>query len=286
MTATLSSKFLNHSGRRWIAGALLLIALTGQALAQTVALTFDDGFDIESAGPQAVSDNAAIIDALKQHSVRSMLFPSGVAIGHPANLALVRAWGENGHAIGNHTYSHWALGKSDTPKYLADVARAHELLQALPGWCPNLRFPYLDEGATPAQHEQVMAWLAQHGYGVAAATISMPDWHWEKQYLDMLQSGLAAQASALRQDYIQQILAQAQAQDARWTRQLKRRPAHVLLLHTTHLNASVLPELLQALKSAGWTLIDPVRALDDPIYQRSYSGADGAPVVLPPQACH
>lgn len=276
---------LHRLGRLWLAGALLLAAQAGAGWAQSIAFTFDDGFDVASGGPRAVSDNAAMLDTLKRHAVRAMLFPSGVALGDPANLALVRAWGENGHAIGNHTYSHEALSKSDTGRYLADVQRAHDLLRALPGWCPRLRFPYLDEGGTPAQHDQAMAWLAGHGYGVAAATVSMPDWRWEKQYLDLLQTGTPAQADALRQDYVRQILAQARAQDSRWTQRLKRSPAHVLLLHATHLNAAALPELLQGLKAAGWTLIDPSQALEDPIYQRSHAGPGGNTLTLPAPTC-
>lgn len=273
----------------WLLGALLCLVFAGTGHAQTIALTFDDGFDVASAGPQAVADNTAMLAALKRHRVRAMLFPSGVALANPENLALVRAWGEAGHAIGNHTYSHGFLSKSDTAQYFADVGRAQAILQALPGWCPRLRFPYLDEGGSPAQHDQAMRWLARHGYGVASATISLPDWEFAQRYLDMLQASSQAEAAAFRQDYVRRILAEAEAQEAHWVQELKRRPAHVLLLHANHLNAAILPELLDSLESQGWTIIDPANAFQDPIYQRGYTGESGSEKelhALPVPSCH
>ncbi|WP_353194401.1 polysaccharide deacetylase family protein [Pusillimonas noertemannii] len=280
---------LHRLGCSWLLCALLLLVSAGVGHAQTIALTFDDGFDVASGGPQAAADNTAMLAALKRHRVRSMLFPSGVALANPENLALVRAWGEAGHAIGNHTYSHGYLSKSDTAQYFSDVGRAQAILEALPGWCPRLRFPYLDEGGNPAQHDLAMRWLAQHGYGVASATVSVPDWEYAQRYLDMQQASSQADAAAFRRDYIQRILAEAKAQETRWVQELKRSPAHVLLLHANHLNAAILPELLNSLKSQGWTIVDAASAFQDPIYQRGYtdeSGNEKKLLALPVPACH
>jgi len=279
---------MRRIARSWLLAAMLL-AQIGAGQAQTIALTFDDGFDVASKGPQAAVDNAAMLATLKQHRLRSMLFPSGAALGSPENLAMVRAWSDDGHAIGNHTYSHGSLSQSDTSAYFADVSRAQAILQTLPGWCPRLRFPYLDEGADPAQHDEAMRWLAQHGYGVASATIFMPDWELAQQYLKTLQAGSQTKAALFRRNYLRRIMAQAQAQDTYWTHKLKRSPAHVLLLHANHLNAAVLPDLIQALNDEGWTLVDPAIALQDPIYQRSYAAtpdASSGPLSLPVPACH
>ncbi|MDX3895530.1 polysaccharide deacetylase family protein [Pusillimonas sp.] len=274
--------------RSWLLAAALM-AQAGAGQAQTIALTFDDGFDVASGGPQAVADNAAMLAVLKQHRLRGMLFPSGIALENADNLALVRAWSADGHAIGNHTYLHGALSQSDTAEYFADVERAQAILQTLPGWCPRLRFPYLDEGASAMQHDEAMRWLAQHDYGVASATIFMPDWELAQQYLQTLQTGSPTRAALFRRDYLRRIMAQAQAQNAYWTHKLKRSPAHVLLLHANHLNAAVLPDLLQALDEQGWTLVDPAIALQDPIYQRSYtstSDTSGASLPLPVPTCY
>ncbi len=229
-----------------------------------------------------------MLAALKQHHVRGMLFPAGPALDNLENMALVRAWSQHGHAIGNHTYRHTSLSNTDAEQYFADVSHAQNILQDLPGWCPRLRFPYLDEGNTQALHNQAMQWLAQQGYGVAAVTVSLPDWEFAQHYLDTLQSGSDTDAATFRQNYVQQLWTQIQTQEAHWFKILKRSPAHVLLLHTNHLNAVVLPDLLHLLKHNGWHIIDPARAFQDPIYQRSYTSPQATgvpPSTLPSPAC-
>jgi len=284
--------FLPSRAFRFCAFASLLAAFTVFALlcaspgyAQSVALTFDDGFDATNGNTQAARDNASVLATLKKQGVRAMLFPAGQLADHDENLELVRHWGEAGHAIGNHTYSHEALSKSDTTRYLDDVRRAHELLHALPGWCPRLRFPYLDEGKDQTQHSQAIQWLAQHGYGVAPVTIALSDWEYAQRYEDLLQSGSDQDASAFRQRYVELIGTQAHEQDVQWQAQVHRSPAHVLLLHTNRLNAAVLPDLLQWFTRHGWSFTDPLTAFGDPIYQRGYTNAEGSSTTLPQPAC-
>ena len=259
------------------------VGLCANTHAQTIALTFDDGFDVKN--EHAASDNTAVLDTLKRHRVRAALFPVGFLADIPRNMALVQAWSHAGHAIGNHTYSHEALSKNDTIRYINDVQQAQALLQSLPGWCPRLRFPYLDEGGSGPQYQQAMQWLAQAGYGIAPATIALPDWVLTRRYEDILANGNAADALAFRHDYLEQVWKQIQAQETHWHTTLGRSPTHVLLLHTNRLNAAVLPDLLQRLQHQGWSFVDAAVAFQDPIYQRRYSQADGTVATLPSPAC-
>ncbi len=276
-----------RAGGSWLLAALFTLAcLTAAAShAQTLAITFDDGFDAANGNAQAVDDNAAMLAALKRYRVRAMLFPAGFIAERPENMALVREWGKAGHAIGNHTYSHEALSKSDTGQYLADILQAHKLLHTLPGWCPRLRFPFLDEGGGQAQHGQAIQWLAWHGYGVAPVTIALRDWEDAQRYQEILKTGSNEDAAAFRRHYVERVGQQAQAQEAYWQGEIKRSPAHVLLLHANHLNAAALPDLLQWFDRHGWTFIDPLSAFADPIYQRGYTDENGAPAALPTPAC-
>lgn len=256
--------------------------------AKKLAITFDDGFDIATGGDQAIHDNQTLLNALATHDVRSMIFPSGPALAFPENLALIRDWGIRGHAIGNHTFSHAALSETDTQTYLDDIVRAQNILEALPGWCPRLRLPYLDEGKDSQQHHHVMAWLSSRGYGVAPATITLADWDYAARYLDILKTGQPGAASEFRQIYLSKILEQVAHDDRHWRDKIQRRPLHVLLLHTNHLNTSVLNDLLNSLKQQGWTFIDATQAFTDPIYQRAVKADEShspAITALPVPAC-
>ncbi len=269
--------------RQLLAAAVLGSVGLGTAAAQQIAITLDDGMDPRGDARMA-GWNQQLLDALQAQRVRAMFFPAGFMVDSPQGMALVHDWSRAGHAVGNHTYSHQALSQGSPQVFLADVQRADALFAGLPGWCPRLRFPYLDEGATPALREAVLGWMAGHGYGVASATIAIDDWTYNERLLSQTGKGASPDVSAHRQAYLDRLWQEATQQRERWQQMLGREPAHVLLLHVNALNALLMPDILAMFKSRGWTFIDPVTALADPIYQRGLL-REGQTVALPPPAC-
>ncbi|OZI70839.1 polysaccharide deacetylase family protein [Bordetella genomosp. 12] len=282
---TLSSyPSLLASIRRVIVVAMLGLAAS-QAAAQQVAITFDDGFDprIE---PRAARWNAHILQTLAQHHVRAMIFPAGVAVDSPAGLALVRDWGKAGHAIGNHTYTHQGYTDGTTAEaFMQDVARGQAMTDTMPGWCPRLRLPYLNEGSTPERREHLYRLLAQQGYGIAPVTIGIDDWNYSERFVAAANKDPALNLEPYRKPYLDRLWQEVQTQEAHWQKTLGRSPVHVLLLHANGLNAVMLPDILALFEARGWTFADPITAFSDPIYQRPYTGTDGAQHALPIPAC-
>ena len=87
---------------------------------KTLYLTFDDGPDPEVT-PQ-------VLDMLKKHGAKATFFVCGKQAEN--NRWLLQRICDEGHAVGNHTYSHpngWRMGQR---KYLADAERAQVLLQS------------------------------------------------------------------------------------------------------------------------------------------------------------
>src|SRR5690554_3500393 len=96
---------------RFVASPLLLFACLTclqptASYAQSIALTFDDGFQATVSSEQAIKDNARVLATLKKYGIKSMLFPNGPALEYQDNLVLVKEWGDAGHILGNHTFSH------------------------------------------------------------------------------------------------------------------------------------------------------------------------------------
>lgn len=259
------------------AGILSLLALFGGgAQAQTIGLSFDDGFEPVSR-PVSAQENQRVLSVLAQHKIRAMLFPAGFSMGSAAGMDLIRDWSAAGHHIGNHSYQHQAYSQTDPVSYQHDIEHAESLLRDLPGWCPRMRFPYLDEGNTPEKHNAMMQWLAQHGYGVAPATITLEDWNDNSAYETLQAAGNETAMHAYRQDYLNRVWSEIQKQGQHWPQVLGGRdPAHILLLHANSLNAAVLPDLIDRLQTSGWSIVDAAQALQDPIYQRSYQAAPAA----------
>lgn len=155
---SLSMEWRRAAGRFAAFGLALLLAVSGPAVAQKVALTFDDGLN-PTEQDRAAEWNAAILRALSDAKVGSMIFPAGRRVDNPEGLALVREWGLAGHGIANHTYAHMNLNakRTSADAFIADAEKAQALLEDLPGWTARLRFPYLKEGDTAAKRDAVRA---------------------------------------------------------------------------------------------------------------------------------
>ncbi|HEY0294498.1 MAG TPA: polysaccharide deacetylase family protein [Bordetella sp.] len=281
--ASTSPTFLQALTR--VLAATLLCLAPWLARAESVAITFDDGLDPRSE-PRAVQWNARILSALAKHHVRTMFFPAGVVVDSPEGLALVRAWGEAGHAIGNHTYSHQGFLDTTSPQaFMQDILREQALVGGMPGWCPRIRLPYLNEGNTPERRNQFFELLAQHGYGEAPVTLGIDDWNYSERFVNALNQNPNMDIAPFRKAYLDRWQQELRKQAAEWRQRLGRSPVHVMLLHTNGLNATVLSDLLAMMEADGWTFVDPAQAFTDYIYQRGYPKSDGTIVPLPVPAC-
>ncbi|WP_119078946.1 polysaccharide deacetylase family protein [Chitinophaga alhagiae] len=104
------------------------------ATEKAVALSFDDG-PVNSFTPQ-------ILDILKEHQVPAAFFCIGRRVEEAPGL--VRRAEEEGHLIGNHSYSHHALfDLYPVYKMKAELQKANQAIEAASGVKPALfRPPY------------------------------------------------------------------------------------------------------------------------------------------------
>ena len=248
-------------------GALIGSCLACAVHAQEVALSFDDGFDPRTQ-PQAAAWNAEILDALAFAEIRAIFFPVGQRVDSKAGLALVHAWGDAGHAIGNHTYTHADLAASRTTvdRFTADIVRDEAVLADLPGFTRRLRFPYLKEGETAARRDGVRAWLDAHDYRSGAVTIDTSDWYYDARYRAWRGKHPKADPAPFRRVYLAHLASRLAFYDGLSQRLFKRSVKHVMLLHTNALNAEFLPDVIELLRGKGWTIVRPGDAYADPVY--------------------
>lgn len=116
-----------------------------------VALTFDDGPNAATTG--------RLLDGLKERGVRATFFLIGQKIGESPELVVRMA--EEGHQIGNHTWSHRKLEGPCAGQVEEEVSRTEEALRDLLGegefW---LRPPYgyVSEGAEKSFDVPLVRW--------------------------------------------------------------------------------------------------------------------------------
>lgn len=103
-----------------------------EAEQKKVALTFDDG-----PGPYT----ERLLDGLKERNVQATFF----VLGEKAELCpeTIQRMHEEGHVIGNHTYSHTQLNVISCEQALEEVERTNQVIERLTGERPDLlRPPY------------------------------------------------------------------------------------------------------------------------------------------------
>ncbi len=95
-------------------------------VARTVALTFDDGPN--------VLYTERLLDGLAERDVKATFFLIGKnAEAHPE---IVRRMAEEGHLIGNHTYSHLKLTAGNESEFLEEINRTGEIIGDITGTMP------------------------------------------------------------------------------------------------------------------------------------------------------
>ena len=235
--------------------------------AQSVAFSFDDGLD-PTTQPEAPQWNAAIIAALDHAGLKSIQYATGMRVGSPAGLELLRAWASAGHEIGNHTYSHRSLSSADTSleEFIADAERNEKLLRDLPGWTKRFRFPYLKEGQTVEKRDGFREWLRSQGYGSGQVSIDNSDWYYNTRYLAWREKNPSKDPAIFRAPYLTHLWNRAVYYDSLAKRTEGRSVKHVLLMHMNAINAAFLPDVIAMFKAKGWGVINVEDAYSDPIY--------------------
>ena len=185
---------------------------------------------------------------------------AGAIDGEPASAPVLDLWRTAGFPLGNHGRAHLDLDQVGVAAFTADVAADEPLLQAKMGaadwrW---FRFPFLHEGRDPAARTEVRGWLADHGYRIAAVSMSFGDYLWNPPYARCATAGDKAGIAALERSY---LTAASEALDAA-------DPARpqVLLMHIGAFDARMLPRLLRLYRTRRVRFVSLAEAERDPIY--------------------
>ncbi len=259
---------LIHWAAKVAALSALALAAAGAAHAQSVAFSFDDGPKLEATpllSPAA--RNQALLDALARHGVKAALFVT-VANGadRPEGLAMARAWGEAGHAIGNHTVTHPDLHKATLEQYQRELLDCDAVIRPLPGYRKWFRFTYLREGNTLAKRDGMRSFLQAQGYRNAYVSLDTSDWRFDELLGEVLRKNPSADLAPLKATYLAHVWQRAQAYRALAQQLQGRDIAQVILLHHNLVNALWLSDVIEMFKTAGWSITTPALAFADRVY--------------------
>jgi len=181
---------------------------------KTIYLTFDTGYEN--------GNMIAILDALKKHNAPAAFF----VVGHfiKSSPDLTRRMCEDGHIVGNHTFSHPDMSKiADKEKFKEELASLEELFKETTGKDMS-RYYRPPQGK---YSESNLSHAYELGYSTAFWSLAYVDWLIDKQ--------------PSKQQAFDKLIPRIH-------------PGAIVLLHTTSkTNAEILDELLYRYKEMGYT---------------------------------
>ena len=247
------------------------VLLTGAAHAQSLAFTFDDGPRLQQTpllSPQQRND--ALLAALAKHHVHAALFvTAGNGADQPDGYALAKAWGEAGHAVGNHTMTHLDLNgaKISLAQYEKEVLDCDKIIGTLPGYQKWFRYTYLHEGNTPEKRDGIRTFLKEAGYRNAYVSLDTSDWRLDEKLVQVLTDNPKADIAPIKQAYLSHLRQRALAYRDLAHKLQGRDIPQVILMHHNLINALWLDDAITQFEEMGWTITTPAAAYADPVYQ-------------------
>jgi peptidoglycan-N-acetylglucosamine deacetylase len=132
-----------------------------------VLLTFDDG-----PHPKLTP---RLLDVMKEHGVTGVFFVIGERVAVAAGKDIVRRAFEEGHRIGNHTYTHPDLRKLDEGQVRDELLRTERLIAPWLGDHKLFRPPY------GAHNPTVDTVVRDLGYHMMLWSVDSEDWRAERK---------------------------------------------------------------------------------------------------------
>lgn len=186
----------------------------GDTSKKTIYLTFDAGFENGNTAP--------ILDALKKHNVKAAFF----LVGNYMNTSpdLVKRMIEEGHLVGNHTYSHPDMSAiSNQEAFQQELTKLETLYESITG--TKMKKYYRPPQGKYSVENLKMA--NAMGYKTIFWSLAYVDWYQDKQ--------------PTKEQAFKKLLGRIH-------------PGAVVLLHSTSkTNAEILDELLTKWEDMGYT---------------------------------
>lgn len=250
--------------RRAVLAAFATLPFIAATRAPGVAITVDD-FDLtDTPLMSGLQRDEAIRAALAKRGVKAAGFAIGRNVGDAQGAKVLRAWSEQGHILGNHSFSHRRYDGRDPAGAMADILRCEPLLASHAGFRKLYRYPYLAEGDTAEGRDALRALLRANGYRNGQVTIDTSDWFIDGRLTARLKTDPATDLAPYQRFYLDHVWARATFYDDLAKDVFGHSLDHTLLIHHRLTTGLFLDDLLAMFRNRGWRLIDAATAFAAP----------------------
>ena len=237
-----------------------------------VALTFDDLPAVGTLPPD--TNRTKILTALAaelkaNHLEGTYGFVNAIKLENDSDAQqALHVWLDSGMNIGSHTWSHVSITDHPAEIFEQEIAKNESALETY-GQTRDwrwFRYPFLWEGETLEKRRAVRRYLAEHRYRIAQVSIDFEDYAWNDAY-----SRCSAKQDTSAIDWLKQSYLEAAREYITLGREEQiiafgHEIPNVLLLHGTAFTTLMLPQLLDQLRSEGFSFDALADVEKDPAY--------------------
>ncbi len=286
-------KKINITGcASWVLASLVATSAlgVGSAGSRSVAVTFDDLPAVASStgncNLEGMLDlNRRLLNQIETHRVPAagLVKEGGICDRLRENHLprLLSMWLDDGHELGNHTFSHFDINNTPLDVYQKDVVRGERTLRQVLGerglTLRYFRHPLLHAGAEVDKKRALDAFLKERGYTIAAVTIDNQEFMYADVYVRAKRRGDRETMQKVVDAYVP-FMESVFAFFEEWSVEvLGYEPPQVLLLHANELNADHFGALAEMMRRRGYEFVTLEKALEDKAYREpdDYVGPRG-----------
>jgi len=253
--------------------ALLIFLHIKIASAMELSITIDDLPANGNISTQTTRMEIAqkILSVFKKHHITGVygLINGNTVDSTPNGLAILQEWIKEGHALGNHTFHHLDVAKTESIEYITDIQKNEPILNLLmtDKDYHYFRYPFLSEGNTQEKRDAVRNYLFKNNYKIAPVTVDFFEYEWNDPYVRCLNKHDKKSIEWLKKTYLEQannaLVISHELSKMLFNRDIK----NVLLIHINSFTAEMLDELLTNYEKQNIKFTSLKDALSDPVYQ-------------------
>lgn len=246
-----------------------------QTKQREIAVTFDDlpATHGDYTKHKYVTDN--LLAKLKAEKVPTIGFVNEsklfVDSETDKRAALLKQWLDDGHELGNHTFSHISIDQATFEDYTKDLIRGEivtkKLLAEKGMTLRYYRHTQLRTGPTEEYRQNLSDFLLKRGYAVAPVTIDNNDYLFATAYQRAKVKGDNVLQEKIVTTYIEYMEKVFEHFENLSQEFLGREVKQTLLLHANEINADHFDKLAAMIKKRGYKFITLEEALKDKAYK-------------------
>ncbi|MBS2027064.1 MAG: SgcJ/EcaC family oxidoreductase [Deltaproteobacteria bacterium] len=264
---------------------LLAVALTAAPAQRPILISVDDlpiaSGKLHPDPAERLKITQDLLAVLARHHVPAIGMVVGKNHTTPADEALLDLWVKAGLELGNHTFSHPDASKLDAKDFIADADKERawlaRFLAARGKTLRYFRYPYLDEGETPAKLDTLRAYLASSHQTNLPVTIDDQDWSFEDDWVAARRKNDAHAMAEIAADYQAALRIHVEHFEAESDKLFGHAVPEIVLLHAEEVSAAQWDAFFTWLESTGHRFAGVDEVMADPAYQtrQTYVGPHG-----------